>query len=190
MFIIPCVNCGGKPHKNLIECPANNITSKPKKWNTLFDVLAKVPVSGSLGTFFRLKMLQSWSELDKSSKPAKISSNPRDFSKINVNSLQAGDVFSWCQWLGISFDDEMNARKKLLFRFKKLDRTVDVYSGFVKNEHPYRCSKYPNDPKMALLHTKDVDVDWDNVFDMIGQSCPDSSCNGKIVANVQEYQQA
>lgn len=185
MVIIPCVNCGGKHHKDPSDCPASAITSKPKKWNHQIDALAKVPVSGIFGRQLRLMMLKNWSMLDKSKNPVKISSNPRDFHQIDVNLLQTGEVFSWCQWLGINFDDESKARQKLRRRFKKLEKTVDVLTGHIKVEHPYRCSEHPNDLKMALLHTKDIDIDWNDVFNMIGQRCPYPSCNGKIVPHIQ-----
>ncbi len=166
------------------DCIKETISEKPKKWNHIIENLSQVPVNGKLGQFFRLKMLSDWSNLPMPKKRRNIPvTSPRTFANIDVSSMEPSEVYEWCLWLGIKFDNESHSRKKLKKRLELGEREIDYYVDIRKmNEKPYKCSK-PDTLRMAIAHTSSIDPDWDNIYDMLGKDCPESTCNGKIVPN-------
>jgi hypothetical protein len=182
MYLIPCIECGSKPH-SVLECPRFEVSDKPQKWNSEIDLLGSFPVKGFAGVRLRLRMLKRWSITvpSKNRNHSQITSDPKEFGEIDVISMHTGDVNSWCAILKIKVENEAEARKKLKRKFTSFGKKrIDVFSSQINMYHPYRCSKYPQNNQKALLHTANISVDWNDVYSLYGQPCPESGCNGKI----------
>ena len=187
MYFVPCLECGGKPHLK-VQCPRFKVgQKKPQTWNSTLEMLGDFPVKGFVGGKLRLRMLKRWSLADKfrASSNSQIPSDPKQFADIDVKLMSVGDLVKWCAFLKIETMNDADARKKLKRKFRNYSTmTIDVHSGTLDVSHPYRCSKYPQDNQKALLHTRTIKVDWDNVFDRYGDNCPENGCSGKIEQNI------
>ena len=125
-------------------------------------------------------MLSDWSNLPMPKKDEIYRLQAPKIANIDVSSMESSDmmVLVWNK-----FDSESHSRKKLKKRLELGERKIDYYVDIHKmNEKPYKCSK-PDTLRMAIAHTSSIDPDWDNIYDMLGKDCPESTCNGKIVPN-------
>lgn len=114
-----------------------------------------------------------------------VPTDPKKFNEIDVDSLTEGELFSWLAILDIKERDVNRARKALKRKFNRYATgTMDVYTTNVPINHPYRCSRHPNDDRIAKMHTASIPIDPNNVFVMFGKPCPEPGCNGFIEPNI------
>ena len=184
VHILPCLWCGSySPDFGHENCQHYGFKDRPKKWDQQIESLATYPVTDmtGLGELRRLKMLKVWSLLPKKGKISKVPSDPKEFHKIDVDAMPEGVVYSWCAIFNIVARDAKKARQELKRKFTiYATGTMDVYTTNVDISHPYRCSKFPNDNRTALMHTAGLVVDPNNVFKLFGTRCPEEGCDGTV----------
>ena len=114
-----------------------------------------------------------------------VPTDPKKFNEIDVDSLSEGELFSWLALLDIKERDEGRARNALKRKFNRYSTgTMDVYTTNIPINHPYRCSRYPHDDRMAKMHTASIIINENKVFEMFGQPCPEPGCDGFIEPNI------
>ena len=185
LHILPCLCCGGAAHEGgYRKCPHYGFRNKPITWDSEIESLGDFPVGSraGLGQKLRLRMLRDWSRLPEQNRRLhSIPPDPKDFDKIDVGALSNGEVVSWCAIFDITVRDAKKARRKLKNKFSKYATgMIDVRTTNLAISHPYRCSKYPNDDRMAGMHVAHLRVDWDNPFALFNNPCPYPGCNGVI----------
>ncbi len=186
LHILPCLYCGGAAHEGgYRKCPHYGFRNKPTTWDSEIESLGKFPVGGrflNLGQKLRLRMLRDFSRLPEQNRRLQsIPADPKEFDKIEVAAMSDGEVVSWCAIFDITVRDAKKARQKLKNKFTMYATgKIDVRTSMMDIKHPYRCSKYPNDDRMALMHTESLQVDWDNPFPVFNSPCPYQGCDGVI----------
>ena len=188
MHILPCLWCGSNAHDGgHTKCDFFGFSSRPMKWDKQIDALAHYPVTDitRLGQIRRLRMLKQWSFLPKKGKISQVPADPKQFHNIDVDSMPEGVVYSWCAIFDIVVRDAKKARRQLKNKFNYYAKgTIDVHATNVDVSHPYRCSKFPNDNRMALMHTRSLKVNDKDIFSKFGKPCPEDGCNGIIEPDI------
>jgi hypothetical protein len=190
MQIFPCLCCGGEAHEGgYKKCNYYDLKYRPKQWIQQIENLGNYPVTDftGLGQLIRLRLLKKLSMLPKEGVPVRLPSDPKNFYKVDVESLTPSEVMSWCMYLNLKATTLKIARKKLKFQFQKLNNTTDTYTKELENSHPYRCSAHDENTsegyRLGLQCTENLKFEDDNIWVWIGKKCPTENCKGIIEIN-------
>ena len=180
---------GGNKDVNIVVLPDNYPPHQPSPNNMLGGpkggVAAPIVAGAQPNNTFGIDYEKATVYRNKWLRDVSVPTDPKKFNEIDVDSLSEGELFSWLALLDIKERDVSRGRSALKRKFNHYATgTMDVYTTNVPINHPYRCSKYPNDDRMAKMHTASIPINEHGVFEMFGQPCPEPGCDGFIEPNI------